>query len=37
MKLIGTGWIRISYTRMKVIETLTLYNKSSLNHFRISL
>ncbi len=32
MKLIGTGWIRISYTRMKIIETLTLYNKLSLNH-----
>ncbi len=35
MKLIGTGWIRISYKsykRTKVIKTLTLSNKSSLNN-----
>ncbi len=32
MKLIGTGWIRISYQRMEVIKTLTLSNKLSLNN-----
>ncbi len=32
MELTGTGWIRISYKRMKVIKTLTLSNKLSLNH-----
>ncbi len=30
MKLIGTGWIRISYKRMKVIKTLTLFSQSLL-------
>ncbi len=32
MKFIGIGWIRISYKRMKVIQTLTLSNKLSLSN-----
>ncbi len=30
MKLTGTGWIRISYKRMKVVQTLTLFSQSLL-------
>ncbi len=30
MKLIGTGWIRISYKRMGVVQTLTLFSQSLL-------
>ncbi len=30
MVLTDTRWIRISYTRMEVIQTLTLSNKLSL-------
>ncbi len=37
MELISIRWIRISYKRMGVIETLTLSNKLSLNGVRISL
>ncbi len=30
MKLIGTDWIRISYKRMGVVQTLTLFSQSLL-------
>ncbi len=30
MKLTGTGWIRISYKRMGVVQTLTLFSQSLL-------
>ncbi len=30
MKLTGAGWIRISYKRMGVVQTLTLFSQSLL-------